>query len=111
MNVGQDDDFLSGIYEIVLRTETSDSRFEYFCRAIVQHIEGGSPVFGTAASWDLGRDGVGFGRGAGVYVCASLRDDVDVKAIHDLERLTTTTRQISRVYFCSSHRLSEQARD
>lgn len=104
-------EFLSKIYEIVLRMETSDSRFENFCKAIVSHIEGGAPVYGTSASWDLGRDAVGYGRAEGIYVCASLRDDVDAKAISDLERLTSTTQRIKRVYFCSSHNLSEHGRD
>lgn len=94
----------------VLELETNDYRFERFCNAVVSELEGGAVIFSTSPSWDLGRDGVGGGRAAGIYVCTSLRDDVDEKALSDIERVTSTTSGITRLYFCSSHRLSEHRR-
>ena len=95
------------VSQAVLVQETNDGRFETFSREAVSLLEGGATIFSTSVSWDLGRDGVGAGKARGVYVCASLRDDVDKKAIEDLERLSSTTREITRVYFCSSQRLTE----
>lgn len=106
-----DSEFIGDIYEIVIRSETNDGRFEHFSRDIVSFLEGGAPIFSTSKSWDLGRDAVGFGRATGIYVCTSLRDDPDVKALADIERLEQTTTKITRVYFCSSQKLSEHARD
>ncbi|WP_146750255.1 hypothetical protein [Pseudomonas sp. RIT411] len=94
----------------VLGMETSDYRFESFCNAIVSTLEGGAVIFSTSLSWDLGRDGVGGGRASGLYVCTSLRDDIDAKALSDIARITATTSNISRIYFCSSHCLSEHRR-
>lgn len=87
--------------------DTNDARFENFSRDAIAILEGGARIFSTSASWDLGRDGVGAGKARGIYVCASLRDDIDQKALSDLSRLTKTTRAIERVYFCSSQRLTE----
>jgi predicted nucleic acid-binding protein len=53
---------------------------------------------------------VGFGRAAGIYVLSSLRDDPDVKTLSDLQRIVDTTRDVRLAYFCSTQRLSEQAR-
>lgn len=94
----------------VLGMETSDYRFEGFCNAVVSTLEGGAVIFSTSLSWDLGRDGVGGGRASGIYICTSLRDDVDEKAVSDIARITSTTHNISRIYFCSSHCLSEHRR-
>lgn len=95
------------VSQAVLAIETNDSRFESFCRDIVSLLEGGATIFSTSASWDLGRDGVGAGVARGIYVCTSLRDDVDAKALSDIERVTSTTAGITRLYFCSSQPLSE----
>lgn len=100
--------FEATVSEAILAVETNDGRFESFCRDVVSLIEGGAPILPTSKSWDLGRDGVGAGTANGIYVCASLRDDVDLKALQDLGRLKSTTRQIGRVYFCSSLKLSEK---
>lgn len=94
----------------VLEMETNDFRFESFCNAVVSGLEGEAVIFSTSRSWDLGRDGIGGGRAAGIYVCTSLRDDVDDKSLADIERITSTTSGITRLYFCSSHRLSEHRR-
>ncbi len=98
------------VSQAVLAIETNDARFEAFCREVVSCIEGGATIFSTSASWDLGRDGVGAGVARGIYVCTSLRDDVDAKVLSDLERVTSTTTGITRIYFCSSHQLSEHKR-
>lgn len=103
--------YLERIDEIVINGETNAFRFERFCVALVSHAEGGVPVSGTSAAWDLGRDGVGIGRGAGIYVCTTLRDDLDQKAFYDLERITDTTTGIRQLYFCSSQNLTEHRRD
>lgn len=95
------------VSQAVLAQETNDGRFESFSRDAVSVLEGGAIIFSTSVSWDLGRDGVGGGRARGIYVCSSLRDDVDQKALADLQRLSSTTRDIVRVYFCSSQRLTE----
>lgn len=95
------------VSQAALIQETNDGRFENFCREAVSVIEGGATILSTSASWDLGRDGVGAGKARGIYVCVSLRDDVDGKALDDLQRLSSTTTGIERVYFCSSHRLTE----
>ena len=95
------------VSQAVLTLETNDGRFERFCQDVVSLIEGGAIIFSTSTSWDLGRDGVGAGRAQGIYVCVSLRDDVDGKALSDIERIRATTSNIKKLYFCSSYNLSE----
>lgn len=99
--------FQSSMLQKVIELESNDGRFEGFCREAVSILEGGAKVLATSKSWDLGRDGVGYGVAKGIYVCCSLRDDVDVKAISDIERLRETTKNIGHIYFCSSKALSE----
>lgn len=103
--------YLKAVIEKVLSIENNDARFEAFCNAVVSVVEGGAIIIGTTASWDMGRDGIGLGRARGIYLCTSLRDDIDAKLLSDLKRITDTTKDISRLYFCSSHRVSEYARD
>lgn len=98
------------VVEKVFNAETSDPRFEAACNSLVSALEGGAVVLGTSASWDLGRDGVGYGSADGLYVLTSLRDDIDNKVLDDLERITSTTRGIKRLYFCLSNRISEYGR-
>jgi hypothetical protein len=95
------------VSQAALAIESNDGRFENFCCDVVSLIEGGAVIFSTSRSWDLGRDGVGAGSARGVYVCTTLRDDLDEKNIRDLQRLVETTPNISRIYFCSSQKLSE----
>lgn len=104
-------EYLERVDELVINGETNVFRFERFCCAVVSHAEGGVTVSGTSAVWDLGRDGVGFGRGSGVYVCTTLRDDVDQKVLSDFERITDTTSDIKVLYFCSSQNITEHRRD
>ncbi|MCO8588923.1 hypothetical protein [Burkholderia multivorans] len=99
--------FIKNVVQKVIEAETNDGRFEAFCRRVLSIIEGGALILSTSASWDLGRDGVGAGAARGTYLCCSLRDDVDSKAISDIERITETTKNINRLYFCSSQSLSE----
>lgn len=99
------------IETLVVSAETNSARFEVFCRGVVSVIEGGAPILGTSRSWDMGRDGVGYGAAAGIYVCVSLRDDVDMKAYADVDRITATTPNIQKLYFCSSQELSEHRLD
>lgn len=103
-------EFERSVLQKILELETNDGRFETVCCAVVSSIEAGLPVLSTSRSWDLGRDGVGVGRAAGVYVCCTLRDDVEHKALEDIQRITSTTKNISRLYFCSSQTLSEHRR-
>lgn len=98
------------VVEKVINAEHSDPRFEVVCNSLVSALEGGATVVGTSASWDLGRDGVGLASAQGLYVLSSLRDDIDVKVLDDLERITSTTRGIKRLYFCLSNRVSEHSR-
>lgn len=103
-------EFERTVIQQILELETNSGRFESVCNAIVSSLEGGQPVVGTSLSWDLGRDGVGLGAATGIYVCCSLRDDVDSKMLDDIERIASTTKNIKRLYFCSSHTLSEHRR-
>ncbi|MQA21162.1 hypothetical protein [Rugamonas rivuli] len=111
MPLVQDSPLVISIATKVLDIETNDGRFENFCREAVSAMEGGALILSTSASWDLGRDGVGYGRADGIYLCASLRDDVDAKALSDIERISSKAANIKRVYFCSSHELSEHRRN
>lgn len=95
----------------VIKADTNVFRFERFCIAAISETEGQAAVVGTSTTWDRGRDGVGLGRASGIYLCASLRDDVDVKCIEDLERIKSTTKSIRKLYFCSSQPLTENSID
>lgn len=103
--------YYKAVVEKILNAEESDPRFEGACNALISALEGGATISKTAASWDLGRDGVGLGSAKGVYVLSSLRDDIDGKVLSDLERIKGTTKGIKRLYFCLSNRLSEHRRD
>ncbi|MBB5944384.1 hypothetical protein [Xanthomonas sp. 3307] len=102
---------IGNIYEIVIKTDTNDGRFESFACGVVSQLEGNGSILTTRPKWDLGRDGVGFGASKGIFVCASLRDDVDAKALSDMSRLEDKTCGIKKVYFCSSQLLTEHARN
>lgn len=110
MSFERDDPLISLFGKQILLTETNDARFEKFACEVVSILEGGARILGTSTSWDLGRDGVGYARAEGIYVCVTLRDDVDAKALSDIERITSTTKNIKKLYFCASHQLSEHKR-
>lgn len=107
MEIVEGSHFRESMLHKVIELETNDGRFESFCQSVISIIEGGAVVLPTSRSWDLGRDGVGAGPAAGVFVCCSLRDDVDLKALTDIERLIATTPDLGFIYFCSSQNLSE----
>lgn len=94
------------LVETILAADSSTVRFERFCNALVGELEGGIRVVGTSSSWDLGRDGRAVGKST-LFVCATLRSDVDLKAQSDLIRLSKHVKGSVRVYFCSNQRLSE----
>ena len=102
--------FMVAVIEKVLELENNDARFERFANSIVSQVEGGAKILSTSSSWDLGRDGFGVGKASGIYVCSSLRDDIDQKTLADIERITGTTQHINRLYFCLSNRVSEHSR-
>lgn len=106
-----DSPYGQSVIEQVLHQETNDTRFERFCNSVVSAVEGGALVLSTSASWDMGRDGVGVAKASGIYVCTSLRDDIDNKVLTDLQRITSTTKKIEKLYFCLSNRVSEYRRN
>lgn len=107
-----DSAYLRTVLERILNIESNAARFEAFCNVLVSRaLEGGAPILSTSASWDLGRDGLGIGAARGIYICTSLRDDLDGKAIEDIERITSTTGRIVRLYVCTSQSLSEHGKD
>jgi hypothetical protein len=99
------------IANFILSHESQDDRFERFCNQLVGDLEGGAVVLSTSRSWDLGRDGSVRARSGSIYTCCSLSGRVDSKARKDIKRLTTKTKQIDRIYFCSSQDLGESKRD
>jgi hypothetical protein len=90
----------------ILTDEHDDLRFEHFANAAASVLEG-RPILSTSRSWDLGRDGRGFGPAFGVYVLATLREDAD-KPKTDAARLRETAKP-KRVYYITSQPLSEHA--
>ena len=96
-----------GIAKAVVGEDTNSIRFERFCNAVVSELEGGIVVLNTSQTWDEGRDGKSRSRVGNIYTCCSLTDEVDEKARSDIKRLTRTTEDIDRIYFCSSQDLSE----
>ena len=111
MSLRSDDALSLSVSQAVLAVESNDGRFEAFCNAVVAKLEGDARILSTSKSWDLGRDGVGFGRADGIYVLTSLRDDPDIKMLNDIERIGATTKGIRVAYFCSTQPISEHARD
>lgn len=103
--------FEASVTQKIIEAETNDGRFESLCRAVIGHLEGGARILPTSVTWDRGRDGVGLGNATGIIVCASLRDDVDEKALSDIKRVSETTSNVKLLYFCSSQRLTEHRKD
>jgi hypothetical protein len=95
----------------VIVGDTESLRFEAFANDIVSEIEGGRVVLSTSLTYDRGRDGKTVGPGARVYVCSSLNDSPDEKAISDVEKIANSKIQVDRLYFCSSQKLTEYAAD
>lgn len=110
MDTSKNSPFYINIVERIINSETVPIRFENFANSVVEKLEN-APVLSTSKSWDLGRDGVGFGNGKGLFVLTSLRDDVDAKFFSDLERIKHTSKNLKIMYFCTSHTLSEYKRE
>lgn len=111
MDTNKNSPFYRNVVEQVVKSETVPIRFENFANLVVSELEGGAPVLSTSKSWDLGRDGVGYGSAKGLFVLTSLRDDLDAKVFSDFERIQETTRYLKTMYFCSSQPLSEHKRE
>ena len=71
----------------VIEQEEYDRRFERFCNALVSEMEGGAAILNTSASWDLGKDGRSLKAHGNIFICSSLSDLVDDKAVTDIKRL------------------------
>lgn len=76
------------IAEAIFRFDSEPMRFERFANAIVSEYEGGIPVLPTSKTWDMGRDGRAETSTAGIYVCSSLADHIDVKSQQDILRIS-----------------------
>jgi hypothetical protein len=95
-------------FEAIIKGETNDSRFEKFCRALLQKSEGITLV-STSKTWDLGRDAVSVRPSKGTHsevVCCTIERDIDSKVISDAKRLAGGTAP-GHVYYCCSMDLSE----
>ena len=89
----------------VLQLEQNDVRFEAFANDLVATLEG-QPVLSTSKSWDLGRDGRGYGSRRGVYVLTTLRSDPQ-KALRDASRLKGAHPPIKHIYYMAPGAVSE----
>ncbi len=95
-------------FEAIIKGETNDSRFEKFCRALLQKSEGITLV-STSASYDLGRDGLSIRPTKGTHaevLCCTIDKDIESKVIRDATRLAVTTVP-EHVYYCCSLTLTE----
>lgn len=86
-------------------------RFEQFANDLVSKIEGDRPVLSTSLTYDRGRDGKTIGPGPRVYICSSLNDIPDDKALADIDKIAASKAPVQRIYFCSSQKLTEHAGD
>ena len=89
----------------VLELEQSDVRFEAFANELVSALEG-QAVVGTSRSWDLGRDGRGYGPRRGVHVLTTLGNDPS-KPRDDAARLKSGRMPIRRIYYVAPRIVSE----
>lgn len=95
-------------FEAIIKGETNDSRFEKFCRALLQKSEGVTLV-STSTSYDLGRDGVSIRPTKGTHaevLCCTIDKDIESKVNRDAKRLASTTIP-DHVYYCCSLPLTE----
>jgi len=104
-------------FEAIIKGETNDSRFEKFCRALLQKSEGVTLV-STSESYDLGRDGVSVRRTKGTHaevLCCTIDKDIESKVIRDATRLASTTVPEHVFYCCSlpltEHKINELSAD
>jgi hypothetical protein len=95
-------------FEAIIKGETNDSRFEKFCRVLLQKSEGVTLV-STSASYDLGRDAVSIRPTKGTHaevLCCTIDKEIESKVIRDATRLAATTVP-DHVYYCCSVPLTE----
>ncbi|MGC2744245.1 MAG: hypothetical protein WA672_13720, partial [Candidatus Angelobacter sp.] len=100
-------------YEAILKGETNDSRFEKFCRILLEKNEGVTLV-PTSKSWDQGRDGVSIRPSSGTHsevLCCTINGKIEEKVIADAKRLAETKTVPEHVYYCFSLDLSDHKRD
>lgn len=95
----------------VILGDTQFLRFEQFANDLVSKMEGDRPVLSTSLTYDRGRDGKTVGPGPRVYVCSSLNDIPDDKALSDIDKIVQSRIAVQRIYFCSSQKLTENAGD
>lgn len=96
------------IARAVISREPFAIRFEHFCNDLVgDALEQGATILSTSRSWDLGRDGRARTPAGQIYTCSSLTDDVENKSLEDIQKLSSNSKTIHRVYFCSSQDVSE----
>lgn len=96
-------------YRAIITGETNDSRFETFCRTLLQQSENITLV-STSTTYDLGRDAVSIRPTQGTHaeiVCCTLNKDLETKVLSDGKRLATTKTVPGHVYYCCSVELSE----
>jgi len=68
-------------FEAIVKGETNDSRFEKFCRALLEQSEQVTLV-STSISYDLGRDGVSIRPAKGTHaevLCCTIDKDIESK--------------------------------
>src|SRR5690348_16012972 len=96
-------------FEAIIKGETNDSRFEKFCRVLLQKSEGVTLV-STSPSWDLGRDAVSIRPRKDAthaeVLCCTIEKELEGKVIRDAKRLAATTIP-EHVYYCYSLPLTE----
>jgi hypothetical protein len=100
-----------GVAKAVISDESYPLRFERFAADLVSLIEGGTRIVTTSSNYDQARDGAAVGAGPRAFLCCSLTDRVDAKAKADAKKLGKTTKNIERLYFCSSQSLTDYAGD
>lgn len=97
------------LVQSLLSTDSSALRFEDLCNQLVSD-EFGIRLLLTSRSWDLGRDGRSVSPGDVAFLTASLRRDVDDKAVDDCRRLAQYLgKRQCTLYVCSAVELSELA--
>jgi hypothetical protein len=100
-------------YEAILKGEVNDSRFEKFCRTLLQKSEG-LTLIPTSTSWDQGRDGVSIRPSSGTHsevLCCTSNERIDGKIIADAQRLAETKTKADHFYYCFSLDVSDHRRD
>jgi hypothetical protein len=98
------------ITEAIIRDETNSIRFEDFCREVCERHDG-IRMIPTSKSYDQGRDAKSLDPRHGAFVCATLqKKDLEGKIDADTRHLQSTSSP-SRVTYCTSVPLSEDAID